>query len=93
MASKEPTVISGVITKLEGVDFCMDGVTHILHSVIGITRIAGANRTTIKQIGDFADGKTKVMVTGHYIQGAECIHLSVDRLMLVKDLLALMDKA
>lgn len=93
MASEEPTVISGVITKLEGVSYCMDEATHMIHSATGGTRIAGANRTTIKQIGDFADGKTKVMVTGHYIQGAECIHLSVDRLMLVKDLIAHMDKA
>lgn len=72
-----PTAISGVITKLPEIGFCMDGATHIIHSVTGSTRLAGSNRTAIKQLGDNADGKTKVTVMGYPVWGPECMHLSV----------------
>jgi len=72
-----PTAISGVITKLPDISFCMDGATHMIHSATGNTRLMGSNRTAIKQLSDNADGKTKVTVMGYPVWGPECMHLSV----------------
>lgn len=74
---KVPTAISGVITKLPDMSYCMDGATHMIHSTLGGTRLKGANKTAIKQLHDNADGKTKVTVMGNPVFGAECMHLSV----------------
>jgi hypothetical protein len=80
-----PTGLSGVVKKLEGVSFCMDGATHIIHTVTGATRLRGRNDATAKALNDVADGKTQVMAMGYPTWGPECMHVSVYSVSLVSE--------
>jgi hypothetical protein len=72
-----PTQISGVVTQLQGVSFCMDGATHLIHSPIGIFRLKGLNAEVTKELTAVADGKKKVSAMGYPVWGPECGHISV----------------
>ena len=80
-----PTGLSGVVTKLEGVSFCMDGATHIIHTITGASRLKGRNDATAKALDGIADGKTQVMVMGYPTWGPECMYVSVYSVSLVSE--------
>lgn len=80
-----PTGLSGVVTKLEGVSFCMDGATHLIHTVTGATRLKGRNDATTKALDQVADGKTQVMVMGYPTIGPECMYVAVYNVALVSE--------
>jgi hypothetical protein len=72
-----PTAISGVITRLEGVSFCMDDATHLIHAPLGATRLRGRDHVVSQLLERVADGRTKITVMGYPVWGPECIRLSV----------------
>ena len=80
-----PVGLSGVLTKSEGVSFCMDGATHLLHTVTGATRLKGRNDATAIELDSCVDGCTQVMVMGYPIWGPECLYVSVYSVALVSD--------
>lgn len=80
-----PTALSGVITKLEGVSFCMDGATHLIHTLTGATRLKGRDGKVTSILAKHADGKTHLMVMGYPTWGSECKHLSVYHVALAKE--------
>lgn len=80
-----PTGISGVVTRLEGVSFCMDGASHMLHTVTGATRLKGRSDAITKTLDGISDGETQVMVMGYITRGPECIHVSVYNVSLVSE--------
>lgn len=80
-----PTGLSGVVTKHEGVSFCMDGATHLIHTVTGATRLKGRNEATTKALDGIADGKTQVMAMGYPTWGPECMYVSVYNVSLISD--------
>lgn len=59
-----PTGISGAITPLSGVIFCMGDATHLIHSVIGATRLKARNELVAGLLDQYADGKAMVTVMG-----------------------------
>ena len=73
-----PTLISGVVTPLTGVEsFCMDGATHLIHSAQSIYRLQGKSPEVTKDLAASADGKTKISVMGYPVWGPECSRISV----------------
>lgn len=87
MASKfeHPTAQSGVVTKLTEVGFCMDGATHLIHTITGATRLKGLDEGVAKLLDKVADGKTHVMVMGYPAWGSECMYVSVYRVALTEE--------
>jgi hypothetical protein len=81
-----PFCLSGKISVLPPVSFCMDGATHQLHTFTKETvRLKGAKESVTKDLEDFmgknSDVKSTVTVTytvcGYYVRGPECTYLSV----------------
>ena len=72
-----PTALSGVVTKLAGMSFCMDGATNMIHSSIGSFRLKGSNPEASKALALVEDGKQKVTVMANPVLGPECMYLSV----------------
>lgn len=72
-----PTAITGTVTKLVEISYCMDGATHQIHSYDGATRLKGRNPEATKALDDVANGKIKATVMGYPVIGPECTHLSV----------------
>lgn len=81
-----PTGISGVLTVLSGVSFCMDDATHLIHSAVGATRLKARNN----QVSDFFDkhsnGNTVITIMGFPAWGAECMFVSTYSAELLEDL-------
>ena len=74
---QSPVGLSGVITKLEGVSFCGDGATHLIHTSTGATRLKAANDTVSVALNKVADGKQSVTVMGYPTWGPECMSVTV----------------
>jgi hypothetical protein len=84
--------LSGIVTKLEGVDFCMDGASHLLHTITVMgpqtVRLATADPTVKKELDRVAGTRKRVTVAGHFVYGPECHHFKVYYLKLTDDLAA-----
>jgi hypothetical protein len=86
--SGEEESLVGVVIKKPPFDTCMQGnITHLLISgdrghKIKTTRLVGANRTTIRELGEAAGTNQPVRVTGSWSKGVEagCDWLNVNRL-------------
>jgi hypothetical protein len=72
-----PTFISGIISKLTGPDYCMDGATHVIRSMNGVTRLKGNRSQVTAQLNKFAGKRIRVTVAGYPVFGPECSHLNV----------------
>lgn len=72
-----PIALSGVITKLEGMTFCGDGATHLIHTVTGATRLKPLDDKTKTALNKVADGKQLVTVMGYPTWGPECMSVVV----------------
>lgn len=72
-----PLGLTGYLSKAEPIGFCMDGVTHLIHTLTGATRLKPRNKQADEQLKAYEDGKTPVTVMGITGWGPECMHLSV----------------
>jgi hypothetical protein len=72
-----PLGLTGYLTKAGQVGFCMDDVTHLIHTLTGATRIRPRNEQAEARLKEYEDGKTLVTVMGITGWGAECMRLSV----------------
>lgn len=77
--SGRETQVTGIVTKLEGVDFCMDGATHLLHSRGGTHRLSAANDEVKAALEKVAGRRMRVTVHGEVVPGPECAHINVRR--------------
>ena len=72
-----PLGVTGYLSKAEQVGFCMDEVTHLIHSLTGAKRLKPRNQHAEERLKEYEDGKTLVTAMGITGWGAECMHLSV----------------
>ncbi|HWN97187.1 MAG TPA: hypothetical protein VNT99_19305 [Methylomirabilota bacterium] len=72
-----PVFITGIITKNDGVDFCMDGANYKLHNYQGEVRLKARNPQAEKQLKKFAGRRIRVTVGGYWVWGPECSYVSV----------------
>lgn len=80
-----PVAISGVVSRLGGIDFCMDGATHLIHTPNGATRLKGRDDKISGILDKHADGKTRLLVMGYFAWGPECKHLIVYHVALASE--------
>jgi hypothetical protein len=80
-----PIALSGVVTPLQGVSFCMDGATHLIQSPIGVFRLKGRNAEAAKALTSVADGKKKITLMGYPVPGPECTFISVYNVAAMND--------
>ncbi len=73
----EPLFLTGIIVKLDGVDFCMDGATFSIHSIAGPTRLKSDNAEVSQFLAKAAGTRLRVTVGGFAVWGPECGHLNV----------------
>ena len=73
------TEIVGFISPMQGAGICMDGATHLVHSVQGDFRLKAANPQAAKDLEQVANGKDRVSLVGHRVTGPECVYFSVER--------------
>lgn len=71
-----PTAITGVVSKLPDLGFCMDGATHLIHSFSGATRLKGRSKQVTEALNFAAETSKKVTVMGYPVVGPECTYLS-----------------
>ena len=83
--SEHPTALSGVVTKLQGVAFCLDGASHLIHTITGATRLKGQDDGVAELLDKVADGQTHVMVMGAPAWAAECLYVAVHRVALTEE--------
>lgn len=72
-----PTCLTGAITKLPDIDFCMDGATHLIHNPKGPTRLKATNDESRRLLEDYTEAKVVVTVCGYWGRGPECTYLGV----------------
>ena len=94
-----PIGLSGVVSKLIGANYCMDGsaqklhvvsATHLLHTVTGATRLKGQSREAAEALASVEDGETHVMVMGYQTWGVECMYIAVYHVALVEEMYRVM---
>jgi len=76
-----PSLYTGRIVTLTGIDFCMDGIKHglVVAGDASIIRIIGRNPQAQAEIEKWADVQplVPISVIGYVERSAECTHLSV----------------
>lgn len=80
-----PIGLSGFITKIEGMSYCMDGATHLIHTATDVNRLKGANEAVNNALDAVADGKTQIMILGYPTWGPECRHILVHHVAYASD--------
>lgn len=79
-AASPPAVqIAGFVSPMQGIGICNDGATHLIHSASGDFRLKAANPEAAKALAQVANGKERVVLSGHRITGPECVYFSVER--------------
>jgi|GEM_PF-6784139 len=70
--------LSGIVTKLEGVSFCLDGATHLMHTITAngpqAQRLTTSNQAIKNELHRVAGTRLRVTVVGHFVYGPECHH-------------------
>lgn len=72
-----PTAVTGVVTPLHDISYCMDGASHLIHTQIGNFRLKGRNDDVTKKLVAIADGNSIASVMGFIVHGTECTYISV----------------
>jgi hypothetical protein len=72
-----PVFLSGIVSRPEGVDFCMDGATHRLQTILGAARLKPGNAEVHKFLDQVAGKKLRVAVAGYPVAGPECTYIRV----------------
>lgn len=78
-ASPPATEITGFVSPMQGAGICMDGATHLIHSVDGDFRLKAANPQAAKELARVASGEERATLSGHRVNGPECVYFSVER--------------
>ena len=72
-----PVFLSGIVLKIEGPDFCMDGATHILQTILGPYRLKTDNPDVLHFLNRVAGTRLRVTIAGYPVWGPECSHINV----------------
>ena len=75
-----PLCLSGTITAVPPLSFCMDAATHLINEldfIPGVWRLAAANDTAKKALEEFKDKPTLVTACGYVSGSPECRLLGV----------------
>jgi len=72
-----PVFLTGLVTRLDGFDFCMDGATYGLRTHQGPARLKPTNEETQGFLERVANTRLRVTVAGYPSWGAECNYVSV----------------
>jgi hypothetical protein len=68
---KVPTFLTGVLSRVEGVSYCMDGADYSLQTMAGAVRVKAGNAGTGERLGQDAGRRRRVTVGGYPIVGPE----------------------
>ena len=80
-----PVFLSGLVFKLTGVDFCMDGATHLLETFLGRVRLKAGNDEARKVLDEYSGTGRRVMIAGYRVWGPECEYIRVYHAAPVED--------
>lgn len=80
-----PTFLSGIVTKLEGIGFCMDGATHQLQTINGPARLKTSNPEVQKFLDGVSGKRARVTIAGYPVWGPECGYIDVYYAALTRD--------
>jgi len=69
--------LSGIVTKLGEPGICMDGATHLIHTVTGSDRLVATTSPLKAELDRVAGTRLRVTVVGIFIFGPECRHFNV----------------
>ena len=72
-----PVFITGIITRSDGFDFCMDGADFRIVSMLGPARLKPSNNETREFLDRVAGTRARVVVAGYPTLGPECSYLKV----------------
>lgn len=80
-----PVFLSGLVFKLTGVDFCMDGATHLLETFLGRVRLKASNNAAREVLDEYSGTGQRVMIAGYRVWGPECEYVRVYHATPVED--------
>jgi hypothetical protein len=60
-----PVFLTGIVNKLEGIDFCMDGATHGLQTLLGLARLRPSNEEADGFLDHVSGTRLRVTVAGY----------------------------
>jgi hypothetical protein len=72
-----PVVLSGIVSKLQGIDFCMDGATYQLQTINGPIRLKTDKPEVQKFLDSVSGRRSRVTIAGYPVWGPECGHIDV----------------
>lgn len=73
-----PVCLSGSITALQSISYCMDGASHQLHTITpDPIRLKATNAEVKQALDNYTDKKLTISVCGNWVEGAECSYLAV----------------
>lgn len=79
LASPPATQLVGFVSPLQGTGICKDGATHLIHAAQGDFRLKAASPQVAKALTAVAKGQTRVSLSGHRVNGPECVVFTVAR--------------
>lgn len=71
-----PVVLSGIVSRLDGIDFCMDGAKFRLQTMAGPARLKPANAEVNNFLERVAGTRLRVTIAGYPVVGPECSYIS-----------------
>ncbi|HLM60405.1 MAG TPA: hypothetical protein VK308_06365 [Pyrinomonadaceae bacterium] len=83
-----PVFLSGLVSKITGVDFCMDGATHRLETIVGMARLKAGNEDVQKFLDEVSGTRQRVAVAGYPVWGPECVYIRVSHAAPAEELIA-----
>jgi hypothetical protein len=75
--TRSPVILTGIVTRIEGFDFCMDGAAHFLNGLHFKERLVSSDSALKRKLEEVAGTRQPVIVSGFHVLGPECIHLEV----------------
>ena len=72
-----PVAVSGKVSRLSGVSFCMDAATHLISGVLGAHRVSAQNAEIGKALDAAVANGTHVLAMGYPHWGPECSYVAV----------------
>lgn len=81
VSSPTEAQIVGFVSPMQGTGSCNDGATHLIDSAQGDFRLKPASPQAAKALTAVANGKARVAVAGHRVDGPQCVVFVVDRVI------------
>ncbi|HEX8396260.1 MAG TPA: hypothetical protein VF644_02360 [Pyrinomonadaceae bacterium] len=72
-----PVFLSGLVSKITGVDICMDGATHRLETILETARLKAGNDEVQKFLDEVSGSRQRVSIAGYPVWGPECVYIRV----------------